>query len=277
MSRGIHDACDRIVDRVEWSVDGVAIIANEVLHFSQALSNEVGRLISRDRVGLLGSNLGIKLLDYRVPHVRVVPRDAAHLPTLVAGSPCRTPLHLAEAAQDAGAHDPHTRVIGVRGLHRGPHEAELDSEPVDARQAGDGLVGGPQGRQADLLRELREVGVGEQRHVSDQLVADVGLGGVEWVAAVADVLRAAECAERQGVEEVASREQSADRSQTKAGLGRQVLADVIQLRDLIRPVAGLGLQFRQDLIEFLASPTSVATLQLLVDGLPHSHLLRGVF
>ena len=51
------------------------------------------------------------------------------------------------------------------------------------------FVRGPKGCQADLLRKLGEGRIGEERRVSQQLVADVGLRGVERFAAVTDILR----------------------------------------------------------------------------------------
>ncbi len=51
---------------------------------------------------------------------------------------------------------------------------------------------GGRGRDGAHLAEGGEVGVGEERGMADELVDDVGLGGVEGAGRVADVLGAAE-------------------------------------------------------------------------------------
>jgi len=49
-------------------------------------------------------------------------------------------------------------------------EAELHREPVDGRQLLDLLVRGAEGCQTDLLRELGEARIGQERHVAQEFV-----------------------------------------------------------------------------------------------------------
>ena len=66
----------------------------------------------------------------------------------------------------------------------------------------DVLVGDAEGGEANLLRELGELGVGEEGDVAEELVANVGLGRVERLAGVADVLRRMEDPEGQSGQEI---------------------------------------------------------------------------
>mmetsp|Transcript_72199 Transcript_72199/g.181985 ORF Transcript_72199/g.181985 Transcript_72199/m.181985 type:complete len:324 (-) Transcript_72199:274-1245(-) len=207
----------------------------------------------------------------------IVSRNASHLPAFLARVRGGAPLHLSEAGEDSRAHDFDTGAIpGITPRVVRTHEAKLHGKPIYVGQLHDGLVGRAERGQADLLRELGEVGVREKRHVADELVADVGLRRVEGVAAVPDVLRAAEGAERQRVQEVPRRKEAAHRAEPEAGLVHQVVRDVAELRDLLRAVAGLGLQLGQDLVELLARPLGVVGLQLLVDSVPDPDLLLRV-
>lgn len=81
----------------------------------------------------------------------------------------------------------------------------------------DVVVGRAERGQPDLLRELRERRVGEQRHVPQKLVTYVRLGRVQRPAMVPDVLRGVEHPERQPGQEVPGRQQSADRPQREPG------------------------------------------------------------
>lgn len=58
------------------------------------------------------------------------------------------------------------------------------------------IVGGAERRQPDLLRELRESRVREQRHVAQQLVTNVRFGRVQRSAVMSDVLGGMEHPER---------------------------------------------------------------------------------
>lgn len=81
----------------------------------------------------------------------------------------------------------------------------------------DVVVGRAERGQSDLLRELRERRVGEQRHVPQKLVADVRLGRIQRPAMMSDVLRGVEHPERQPGQKVPGRQQSADRPQREPG------------------------------------------------------------
>jgi hypothetical protein len=49
------------------------------------------------------------------------------------------------------------------------------------------VVGGAKGGKANLLREVSELGVSEQRNVANQLVAHIGLRSVHWLRMVTNV------------------------------------------------------------------------------------------
>lgn len=61
---------------------------------------------------------------------------------------------------------------GTVGFHIRPlfAEAEFDGEPVNRGQFLDFLVGGTERSEADFLGELSEAWIGQQRHVSQELV-----------------------------------------------------------------------------------------------------------
>lgn len=71
----------------------------------------------------------------------------------------------------------------------------LDCEPEARRQPFDEVVGCAERSQSDFLRELCEGGIGEERRMTEQLVHDIGLGCVERLAGVSDVLSRVEAAE----------------------------------------------------------------------------------
>lgn len=61
---------------------------------------------------------------------------------------------------------------GAVGFHIRPFlaEAELDGEPINRGQFLDFLVGGAERSEADLLGELGEAWIGQQRHMPQELV-----------------------------------------------------------------------------------------------------------
>ena len=81
----------------------------------------------------------------------------------------------------------------------------------------DELVALAEGGEPDLLGELGEGGVGEQRDVADQLVDDVRLGGVHRLGGVADVLGGVEHAEREAGQEVPRAETTGHGAELEAG------------------------------------------------------------
>ena len=101
-------------------------------------------------------------------------------------------------------------------------DAELDGEPVAGGQLLDVVVAGAQAGQANLLAELGKGGVSEERDVAEELVTDVGLGGVHGGAVVPDVLGGVEHAEGQARQEVSGGEKSGHRSQLEPGDAWQV-------------------------------------------------------
>lgn len=80
----------------------------------------------------------------------------------------------------------------------------------------DVLVGRTEGGEPDDLGKLGEGRVGEERHVTQDLVTDVRLGRVKRTAAVSDVLGAVEDPECQSGQEVPGRQQSGHRPEREA-------------------------------------------------------------
>ena len=54
------------------------------------------------------------------------------------------------------------------------------------------------------------------------------------------------------------------------------IGDVLELRDVVLPVAAVFNQEREDVIEFPAGVSRVQLGQLIVDDAPRGHLLLGV-
>jgi hypothetical protein len=73
------------------------------------------------------------------------------------------------------------------------------NSPVQLGEVPAVLLGRPQRRQPDTVRHVSKGGVCQHGHVPQELVADVGLGRVHGVAAVADVLGGVEGAEGETV------------------------------------------------------------------------------
>ena len=108
---------------------------------------------------------------------------------------------------------------GAEGLHLAGllAEAKLHREPVAGGQLLDVLVGGAQTGQADLLAEAGKGGVGEERGVTHQLVADVRLRGVLRLRVVANVLGGVEDAEGEAGEEVPRAEEAGGWAEGETG------------------------------------------------------------
>ena len=81
------------------------------------------------------------------------------------GLPGQAPLQLSERGQEPGPVSLELPVLS--------RDAELDGEPVAGGQLLNVVIGGAERGQADLLTELGEGGVSEQRHVTQELVTDV--------------------------------------------------------------------------------------------------------
>ena len=93
-------------------------------------------------------------------------------------------------------------------MQRGTH-----GEPVEGGEPGDVRVRGAERGEADLLAELGKLLVREEWDVAEQLVADVGLRGVERRLGVPDVLGRVEDPESQPGEKVPRGEQPGDRAE----------------------------------------------------------------
>ena len=111
-------------------------------------------------------------------------------------------------------------------------DAELDGEPVAGGQLLDVLVGGAQGGEPDLLGELGEGRVGEERHVTKQLVAHVWLRSVVGARVVPDVLGGVEDPEGEACQEVPGGEEAGHGAQGEPGDAAEEVGDGLQLGDL---------------------------------------------
>jgi hypothetical protein len=92
--------------------------------------------------------------------------------------------------------------------------------------------------------DLGEARAGEHVPVPDDLVDDVGLGGVERLGRVADVLRRVEDAVGQRAVELAQRDEPRRAVVLEAGQRAQAGGDLAELRDVVlrQPEAGLALE-----------------------------------
>ena len=157
-----------------------------------------------------------------------------------------------------------------------PGDAELHGEPVAGGQLLDVLVARAQGGQPDLLAELGEGGVREEGDVAEELVADVGLGGVVGVLVVADVLGGVEHPEGEAGEEVPGGEEAGHGAQGEPGDAAEEVGDGLQLGDLPGAVAHVLLEEGEHVVVLVAGVGLVHGLQLGVHRPPHALLHLGV-
>ena len=85
--------------------------------------------------------------------------------TNIPSSTWEAPLQLSKRGEKTGAVSLQLPVLSG--------DAELDGEPVAGGQLLDVLVGGAQGGEPDLLGELGEGRVGEERHMTKQLMTNI--------------------------------------------------------------------------------------------------------
>ena len=216
LSLGVQDLyglCVRVITDSKWSWNCCSkvteIITNVILVLVTILSryshhlllsvletlrDVVERLVLGDRILLHSSFLRLKAPELRLAR--------------------QTPFQLPEGGEQAGP-------VGLQ-FSLLPGDPELDGEPVAGGQLLDVVVAGAQAGQANLLAELGKGGVSEERDVAEELVTDVGLGGVHGGAVVPDVLGGVEHAEGQARQEVSGGEKSGHRSQLEPGDAWQV-------------------------------------------------------
>jgi len=113
-------------------------------------------------------------------------------------------------------------------------QAELDGEPVDARQALlDGRVLAGERGLADLLVEVGEARVHDHRRVAEDVVEAVGRRRVVEFGAGADVVRAGEDTAREVGEEVVGVEQAGRACDPPAGRAVELARHVGQRGDAV--------------------------------------------
>lgn len=88
--------------------------------------------------------------------------------------------------------------------------------------------------------------------MAQDLVATVWFRRVERITRVSDVLRAMEHPESEPGQEVARRQVASDRANDEASSRLEELRDVLELGDVVLPVAAVLLQLLEVLIELLA-------------------------
>lgn len=130
--------------------------------------------------------------------------------------------------------------------------------------------------QPDFLWELRKTGVGQQRHVPQQLVAAIRFGRIEWIRRMANVLCAVEHAKCQAREEIAWRQISGYRTQLEAGLALQKRTDVLQLRQIVLTVTAVFDELWPVLHIFRHRMHHVQAMQFTEHHAPCSNFLRRV-
>ena len=124
-----------------------------------------------------------------------------------------------DTGQDAGT-------VGLGDASLIAH-AELDCEPVDGSEALELDLAGPERCKADLLTEVRELLMCEHGSMAHQFVDNIGLRRVKRLSVVTNVLGRVEYPEGQAIEELALREQSANRLQAPPSSLLEELGDVL--------------------------------------------------
>ena len=112
-------------------------------------------------------------------------------------------------------------------------DTKLNREPVHGGELLHVLVACTEGRKSNLLRELGKLAVRKQRHVAQDLVANVWLGRVERARLVTHVLRRVEHAEGKAREKVAGGEEAGDGAEAEPRAVVQKLRNVLELRHIV--------------------------------------------
>src|SRR5262249_24340593 len=136
------------------------------------------------------------------------PRDLVEVEGAQLGARLES-TELAEGRQQARAHD--------LAPPRLEDDAELEGVPAGPDERVELVVGRDERRLPEQAVDARELAVGEERRVTDELVDDVRLGRVERQAVVPDVLRREEAPGGELAHEPTWRDQSGDRRQDEAG------------------------------------------------------------
>ena len=228
----------------------------------------LGRLHAVSKFRELSAAL-LKAIHHKV--ARLVAVLVAHLGLLGQGverlEPGAALLHVLELAK--AREDPGAKGADVVAL---PHDAKLDSVPVDLGQVPDLLLRGAKGREADAVDELRVGGVRQHHDVAEELVDDVRLGGVHGLGVVPHVLRAVEGLEREAREEVSGVQEPGDRPDPPAGPLLDQRRHVLELRDNVLP----EVEQLPVLVELGAGVGGVQGHEVPQGSAPRLDLVRGV-
>jgi len=150
-------------------------------------------------------------------------------------------------------------------------ESEFDGEPVEGGEFFYPFVRGAQRQKTNLLRELGEGRVGEERNVPQQLVTNVRLRRVQRLGSVSNVLRRMKDSEGKSGEEIPWTKKSGDGTQAESSAVLQEFGDILQLRDVVLVVAAVVLQEGKDVVEFAAGVSLVQRGQVDEDFAPRRH------
>mmetsp|Transcript_6822 Transcript_6822/g.18545 ORF Transcript_6822/g.18545 Transcript_6822/m.18545 type:complete len:202 (-) Transcript_6822:957-1562(-) len=149
--------------------------------------------------------------------------------------------------------------------------------PVTASQLLDVLLRRPETGQSNLLREIREVGVGEHRGVPQKLMTDVWLWRVHGLGVMANILGGEEDSECKTIQEVPRRQQASDWSHTEACAITEEVVDILRLRDVVSTVSAVFLHHRHGLLELPAGVLIPKRLHLCPHRRPCVNFTGRVF
>src|SRR5690606_14219822 len=165
-----------------------------------------------------------------VPHLVVLVDDGVDAEGPLLGAVERV-ADLLRGRERAGGED--ADLVG------GADEPELDGEPGEALGADAVLPRGGEGGLAEELGEVGEVRLRQHRHVAEDVVEEVGRGGVVELVLAADVVGRGEEALREEGEEVALVEEAGDAGDLPAGLAVEGAGEGGQGGDPVRRQAEL--------------------------------------
>lgn len=113
--------------------------------------------------------------------------------------------------------------------------------------------------------------------MTQQFMANIRFGSVEWLGRVSDVLRRVKDSESKRIQEITTGQQAHDRTNRKASAVLQEAGDLLDLRNLLVIVATVLDQKRQDVLVFATGVRGIHGSQSAEDLTPGFVFLVGVF
>ena len=170
----------------------IAIMTDLILDVLHRLPQKVNRLIGSDRIRLDGLLLTIQLQNLRIHQVWIITCNSSRFTTLITWILARRPFHLAERRKNSLTVS-FNFLLFTRLQLAFPrlNNTKFHSEPINRLQFYDIFIGSTQTLQANLLCKFLEVFVLQQRHVTNQLMANIRFRSIVRISTVANVLCAA--------------------------------------------------------------------------------------